>query len=130
MYNLVYLIGRLTADPELNKLENDKQVLTINIAVQRSYKNQDGIYEADFIKCVLWDGIATRTSEYCRKGDLVALRGQIRTSSYLDDKEEKRYVTEIVVEKISFLATKNDNEEIEAENAKPKRKKKKDTSND
>ena len=128
MYNLVYLIGRLTADPELNNLDNGKQVLSINIAVQRSYKNQDGIYEADFIKCVLWDGIASRTSEYCRKGDLVALRGQIRTSSYIDDKEEKRYKTEIVVEKISFLATKGyDNENFDI---KPAKKKKKDANND
>ena len=124
MYNLVYLIGRLTADPELNKLENDKQVLTVNIAVQRSYKNQDGIYEADFIKCVLWDGIASRTSEYCRKGDLVALRGQIRTSSYLKDDKEKRYVTEIVVEKISFLATKKESINYEEVSGKQPRKNK------
>jgi len=106
MYNSVYLIGRLVADPELNNLENGKQVLSITIAVQRGYKNAHGIYESDFIKCVLWDGIANRTAEYCRKGDLIALRGQIRINTYQDEKEEKRYKTEVFVEKISFLATK------------------------
>ena len=117
MYNLVYLIGRLTAEPELKNLENDKQVLTANIAVQRSYKNADGVYDADFIKCVLWDGITERTSEYCQKGDLVALRGQIRTSSFLNKKGEKEYATEIVVDKIAFLGPKNyEKEDVESSN--------------
>ena len=119
MYNLVYLIGRLTTEPEINNLDNGKQVLSINLAVQRSYKNSEGIYETDFIKCVLWDGIANRTAEYCHKGDLIAVRGQIRTSNYMGANEEKKYVTEILVEKISFLATKNEEE-------KPKKAKKSD----
>lgn len=79
--------------------------MNVNLAVQRSYKNVDGVYETDFIKCVLWDGIANRTAEFCKKGDLVAIRGQIRTSSYENEKEEKKRSTEIVVEKISFLAS-------------------------
>ena len=108
MYNLVYLIGRLTTDPEPHNTENGKQVLSINVAVQRGYKNAEGIYETDFIKCVLWDGIASRVSEYCKKGDLIALRGQIRTGSYVNDKDEKKYTTEVLVEKISFLGTKSD----------------------
>ena len=108
MYNLVYLIGRLTAEPEINTTDSGKQVLAINLAVQRGYKNVSGVYEADFIKCVLWEGIATRTAEYCHKGDLIAVRGQIRTSSYLNEQEEKKYITEILVEKISFLATKTE----------------------
>ena len=80
MYNTVYLIGRLTKDPEATTTETGKKVMAINLAVQRSYKNSEGIYEADFIRCILWEGIATRTAEYCKKGDLIALRGQIRTS--------------------------------------------------
>ena len=112
MYNLVYLIGRLTVDPEINRLENEKQVLTINLAVQRGYKNPDGIYEADFIRCVLWDGIAERTSQFCKKGDLVGVRGQIRTSSYVNANNEKKHKTEILVEKITFLASKSGKSDI------------------
>ena len=108
MYNSVYLIGRLTADPDLSVTSAGKEFLSITIAVQRGYKNSDGIYEADFVRCKLWDAIATRTSEYCKKGDLVALRGQIRNSSYLSENEEKKYKTEIIVEKISFLTAKDD----------------------
>ncbi len=111
MYNLVYLIGRLTADPETTETENGKKVMSINLAVQRSYKNSDGIYETDFIRCVLWDGIASRTSEFCRKGDLIGIRGQIRTSSYEAENGEKKYQTEVVVEKVSFLSSKPIEEE-------------------
>lgn len=126
MYNLVYLIGRLTTEPELNNLENGKQVLTINLAVQRGYKNAHGIYETDFIKCVLWDGIAGRTAEYCRKGDLIAVRGQIRTGTYQNAQDEKRYTTEILVEKISFLASKAEASIIDEDTDKKTNKKKAD----
>ena len=54
MHNLVYLIGRLVSDPELKTTENNKEYTTITLAVQRNFKNQDGIYETDFIKCSLW----------------------------------------------------------------------------
>lgn len=110
MYNLVYLIGRLTKNPETTTTESGKKVMSVNLAVQRSYKNSEGIYETDFIKCVLWDGIATRTAEYCKKGDLLAIRGQVRTTSYIKENDEKKYQTEIVVEKVSFLSSKGKEE--------------------
>ena len=118
MYNLVQLIGRLTADPEINTTETGKTMLSVNLAVQRSFKNTHGIYESDFIRCVFWDGIANRTAEYCHKGDLIAVRGQIRTASYINLEDEKKYTTDVLVEKICFLSTKNPNEEIEAEEVK------------
>lgn len=93
MYNLVYLIGRLTVNPKESQTKNRS---TVTLAVQRGYKNSDGIYETDLVKCVLWDGIASRTAEYCRKGDLIAVKGHLRTGSN---------ETEVVVEKVSFLAT-------------------------
>ena len=108
MYNTVYVIGRLTKDPEATTTETGKKVMAINLAVQRSYKNSEGIYEADFIRCILWEGIASRTAEYCKKGDLIGLRGQ-RTSSYEDQNKEMRYTTDIVAEKVSFLAMASNN---------------------
>lgn len=113
MYNLVQLIGRLTTNPEIIETESGKKVCNVNLAVQRTFKNPDGVYEADFIRCSLWDGIATRACEYCHKGDLVAVRGQIRTSSYTDEKDEKKFATEVVVDKLVFLSTKTVEEDIE-----------------
>lgn len=112
MYNLTHLIGRLTSDPEINVTESGKKVCNITVAVQRTFKNSDGIYEADFIRCILWDAIATRACEFCHKGDLVAVKGQLRSSVYTNDKDEKKYSTELVVESLVFLSTKQfDNKE-------------------
>lgn len=108
MHNLVYLIGRLTEDPEIKQLEEGKSMLTINLAVQRSFKNEDGIYDVDYIRCILWNGIASHTSEYCKKGDLVGVKGRLQTRSY-EVESEKKYITEVVVDKVSFLASKKEN---------------------
>ena len=105
MYNLTQLIGRLTANPEITETESGKKVCRVTLAVQRSFKNPEGIYEADFIRCTLWDAIATRACEFCHKGDLVAVRGQIRTSNYIDANEEKKNSVEVIVDKLLFLST-------------------------
>ncbi|MCH5167773.1 MAG: single-stranded DNA-binding protein [Erysipelotrichales bacterium] len=107
MHNLVYLIGRLSEDPVVKEYDDGKSMLTINLAVQRSFKNEDGIYEVDFIRCILWNGIASHTSEYCKKGDLVGVKGRIQTRSY-EDNDEKKYITEVIVDKVSFLASKKE----------------------
>lgn len=104
MYNFAYLIGRLTKDPEITETESGKKVCNITLAVQRTYKNSEGIYESDFIRCSLWDAIASRTCEYCHKGDLIAVRGQLRTSNY-EKEGEKKYTVELIVEKLVFLNT-------------------------
>ena len=114
MHNLVYLIGRLCEDPFTKEYEDGKSMLTINLAVQRSFKNENGIYETDFIRCILWNGIAAHTSEYCKKGDLVGVKGRIQNRSY-DDSGEKKYITEVIVDKVSFLASKKDTVSEETE---------------
>lgn len=106
MQNLVYLIGRLVSDPELKKTESSKDYATITIAVQRPFKNSDGIYESDFIRCNLWAGIANNVNEYCKKGDLVGIKGRIQVRSY-EENDETKYITEIIVDKVSFLSSKN-----------------------
>ena len=106
MYNLTQLIGRLTANPEIIETENGKKVCHITLAIQRSFKNSEGVYEADFVRCTLWNAIATRACEFCRKGDLVAVRGQIRTSNYIGANEEKKNSVEVIVDKLLFLSTK------------------------
>ena len=110
MHNLVYLIGRLVTDPELKKTENKKDYISINLAVQRSFKNVEGIYETDFIKCILWNGIAQHTKEYCKKGDLVGIRGRLQVNSFEDKDGVKKYSTEVIAEKVTFLSSKKADE--------------------
>ena len=77
MLNQVIIVGRLVEKPIVEENENEKKVCNITLAVQRSYKNAEGVYETDFIKCTLWNGIAENTAEYCEKGDLVGVKGRL-----------------------------------------------------
>ena len=111
MLNQVVLVGRLTDDIDLKTKENGKVVTSVCIAVGRSFKNVDGIYETDFIRCILWNGIAENTATYCKRGDIVGIKGRIQTSSYEDENNVKHYVTEVVAEKVTFLSSKKETEE-------------------
>lgn len=108
MLNQVVLVGRLSEDPVLNSTDKGKQVMTVNLAVPRSFKNSEGVYETDFIRCVLWNGIAESTSEYCHKGDIVGVKGRIQMSSYVDKNEKKQIFSEVIAEKVTFLSSKKE----------------------
>lgn len=109
MLNQVVLVGRLTSDPEAVQLEGGHKKSIFNVAVPRSFKNSNGEYETDFIRCVLWDAIATSTAEYCHKGDIVGIKGRIQVTQY-EESNEKKYLTEVVAEKVTFLSSKKQEE--------------------
>ena len=108
MLNQVVLVGRLTDDLEVTTTENNKKVTTMILAVQRSFKNSEGIYEADFIKCTLWNSIASSTAEYCKKGDIVGIKGRLQVTSYEDKDGKREYSTEVIAEKVTFLSSKQE----------------------
>lgn len=103
--NQVVLVGRLAENPIVSKTENGKSYTSINIAVPRSFKNSDGIYETDFIRCVLWNGVASNTSEYCHVGDVIGIKGRLQNRSYETEEKEKKYITEVIAERVSFIST-------------------------
>lgn len=111
MLNQVVIVGRLVEKPIVEENENEKKVCNITLAVPRSYKNAEGIYETDFIKCTLWNVIAENTAEYCEKGDLVVVKGRLETSVYEKENGEKYRITSVVAEKVTFLATNKNKEE-------------------
>jgi len=102
MLNQVILVGRLTSNPEVETLENGKKVSSIVLAVGRSFKNSEGVFETDFIRCVLWNNIAQNTTDYCRKGDVIGVKGRIQVGSYEKD------AIEVIAEKITFLSSKGE----------------------
>ena len=106
MLNQTVLVGRLVADPEVKKLKDGKKVSNMTIAVPRSYKNENGEYNTDFIDCVMWNNVAENTKEYCHKGDIIGVKGRIQTDTYETENGEKRKTTEIVAEKVTFLSSK------------------------
>lgn len=105
MLNQIVIVGRLVKDPELRETDSGKKVTNITLAVPRSYKNENGEYETDFIDCTLWGGVADRTAEYCRKGDLVGVKGRLQINNYENEKGEKRKITEVIAEKLTFLSS-------------------------
>lgn len=96
MLNQVIMVGRLTKDPEVKE---EKAYITL--AIPRSFKNANGEYETDFIDCVLYNQIASNTSEYCKKGDIVGVKGRLQNIE--EDNERK---TIIIAEKVTFLSSK------------------------
>ena len=100
------MVGRLTSDIEIEDTEMGGKRANITLAIPRSFKNKDGAYDTDFITCTLWDSIAENTKEYCRKGDIIGVKG--RLSSNVDEKDGKYYINPIA-EKVTFLSRKEQN---------------------
>ncbi len=110
--NQVVLVGRMTSNPSVLETENGKKYTVINLAVQRAFKNQDGIYETDFIRCILWNGIASNTCEFCKTGDVIGIKGRLQNRIYENNNEETKYITEVIAERVTFLSSnKNKKEE-------------------
>lgn len=105
MLNQVVLVGRLTSDIVLEKV-NDKDICYINLAVARQFKNEDGVYDNDLIKCKLWNGIAVNTCEYGKKGDTIGIKGRLQSYT-----TEDGTIMEVVAEKVTFLSSKKEEEE-------------------
>lgn len=105
MLNQTVIVGRLIKDPELNETENGNKVTNITLAVPRSFKNVNSEYDTDFISCVLWKGIAENTVEYCKKGDLLGVKGRIQSRKINTD-ESKKEILEVVAEKVTYLSSK------------------------
>ena len=98
--NICLLIGRITKDLVLRKTDNGKTNCSFTLAVQRDKDN------TDFISCQVWNAMAENISKYCSKGDLIAVKGRIQSRSYDAQDGSKRYVTEVVGDKVTFLSMK------------------------
>lgn len=109
MLNQIILVGRLVKDVELKK-EEEKKFAIMTLAIPRSYKNENGEYDTDFIDCILWNGIAENTSEYCRKGDVVGVKGRVQSRTIENEDGTKTNKIEIVAEKVTFLSSKKSEE--------------------
>ena len=105
--NKVFLIGRLTRDPELRYTSNQIASATFSIAVNRTFANQNGEREADYINIVVWRKQAENVKQYLTKGSQVAIDGRIQTRTYDAQDGTKRYVTEVVADNVQFLYTKS-----------------------
>lgn len=107
--NKIILIGRITKDPELTHFnEGEGHYCRFFLAVDRRYKNSEGIKEADFIPIRVWSKGAEYVANYVKKGDLLSINGNLRISSYEDKEGNKKYVSEVIAEEIKKIASKKE----------------------
>lgn len=110
MLNQVVLVGRLTRDITVNKSEKGSKIATISLAIPRSFKNSEGVYDTDFVDCIAFDNIAENTCEYCSKGDIVGVKGRVQSRTIEND-DKKETVLQIICEKVTFLSSRSKDEE-------------------
>ncbi len=106
--NIVSLIGRLTADPELKHTQSGTAMTRFTLAVDRAYTKPGEEKQADFITIVAWQQKAEFVCKYFSKGRRMALTGSIRTGSYTAQDGSKRYTTEVFADNIEFCDSKKD----------------------
>ncbi|MDD3204018.1 MAG: single-stranded DNA-binding protein, partial [Pygmaiobacter massiliensis] len=82
MLNVVALLGRLVADPELRRTPNGVSVTTFTIAVDRSFVKSGAERQTDFIDIVAWRNTAEFVCKYFQKGSMMAVQGSIQTRTY------------------------------------------------
>lgn len=110
MINRSVLVGRLTRDPELRYTSGGAAVASFTLAVNRSFTNQNGEREADFINCVIWRKAAENFANFTHKGSLVGIDGRIQTRNYENQQGQRVYVTEVVVDNFSLLESRAESE--------------------
>lgn len=106
MLNSICLVGRLTKDVELRYTPSNVAVATFTLAVNRTFKNENGEREADFINCVMWRQQAENLASWAKKGALIGVTGRIQTRSYDNQQGQRVYVTEVVAEQFQLLESK------------------------
>ncbi|WP_019415739.1 single-stranded DNA-binding protein [Paenisporosarcina sp. TG20] len=109
MINRVVLVGRLTKDPELRYTPSGVAVARFTLAVNRSFSNQQGEKEADFINCTVWRKPAENTANFLKKGSLTGVEGRIQTGSYEGQDGKRVYTTEVIADSVQFLEPRNSN---------------------
>ncbi|MCM1222914.1 MAG: single-stranded DNA-binding protein [Lachnospiraceae bacterium] len=109
--NKIELIGRLTKDPELETTSGGLTYTRFTLAVNRKYENANGEREVDFINCTAWRQTAELIGKYLKKGRLLGACGTLQVRNYDAQDGTKRYVTEVIVDEITFCDSGEKKEE-------------------
>ncbi len=114
--NKVILVGNLGKDPEVMNFENNVKKATFSLATTETYKNRDGqkVEKTEWHNIVVWRGLAEVAEKYLRKGSSIYLEGKIRSRSWEDQNQVKRYTTEIEVETFTMLGNRKEGNALDA----------------
>lgn len=106
MLNQVIVVGRIVNELILEENDEGRKYCSMTLAVPRSFKNMDGVYDTDFIKTTVFNNIADTTVEYCKVGDIVGVKGRL---ACLNSKNGMS----LIAEKVTFLSNKKDSDQNE-----------------
>ncbi len=106
MLNVVAIMGRLVADPELKTTQQGTSVCSFRIACDRNFARQSEQRQADFIDIVAWRAQAEFVCKYFQKGNLIAIEGSLQTRQYQDKNGSNRTAVEVVTSNVSFAGSK------------------------
>lgn len=99
----------MTKDIEIRYTQNQKEVGSFDLAVNRNYKNSNGEYDTDFFKCIAWGNLAKTIQTYTSKGSQIGIEGRVENRTYQAQDGTNRHVTEVVVEGMQLLDSKKNN---------------------
>ena len=102
MLNKIFLMGRLTRDPDLRRTKSGTPVASFSLAVDRDYKGQGGERETDFIDCTAWRGTAEFVSNYFTKGRMAVVEGRLQVTDYKDRDGNPRRSWTVVADNVYF----------------------------
>lgn len=108
MLNKIFIMGRLTRDPELRRTQNGTAVAGFALAVDRDFKNADGTKETDFIEVVAWHSSAEFVSKYFTKGRMAIVEGRLQIRDWTDKNGNKRRNAEVVANNVYFGDSKKE----------------------
>lgn len=103
--NKIILLGNVGRDPEVRTLEGGNKVASFTLATTDKYKDRNGeIKEAtEWHNIVAWNQPATVAEQYVRKGTQLFIEGKVKTRSYQTQQGEKKFVTEVMVDRLQLL---------------------------
>lgn len=107
--NKIILIGNLTADPEQGSTQNGKTFCRFNIAVNRTFTNNNGERVADYFNIITWSGLADNCAKYLFKGDKVGIHGSVQQNQYQRNDGTKTVLWNVVADEVEFLNSKHNN---------------------
>ncbi len=108
MLNKIFLMGRLTRDPELRRTQSSTAVTSFALAVDRDFKGQNGEKETDFVDIVAWRNTAEFVSKYFSKGRMAVVEGRLQMRTWTDKNGTKRISAEVVADSVYFGDSKKD----------------------
>lgn len=111
--NKVILIGRFTKDPESRMTQSNVEVSRFSLACSSDFVNRNGDRETEFINCLAFNKLASTINRYCKKGMLISTTGRIKNNSYEAKDGTKKYSTDIVIDQMEFLSSKNNEEKVQ-----------------